>query len=112
MKKVLTTLCLVGMIGLFTPAIAAPSGPPPGGHKVHAGAHHRPQVRHHHGHHRHYRGGIMFHTGHSKHRCWRSNGLGYWYDPWCDCRLGFIDCYNPRCRYHNPFGRVGVSINF
>mgnify|MGYP003295681469 CR=1 FL=1 len=67
MKKVLSVLGLIAILGITSPAMAPPGhhgpgghGPHGGGHRIHAGAHHRPHIapphRHHHYHYGH--GGV------------------------------------------------------
>ena len=75
MKKVLSILGLVAILGLTTPAFAAPHGGPGGphgggGHRIHAGAHHRPHMApsHHHG-------GVRVYTSHHHPR--HSHWYGY-----------------------------------
>jgi len=99
MKKILSVLGLIAVLGMTTPAMAGPGGhggpgghaghgPHGGGHRIHAGAHHRPHVAP-----RHYHGGFTIHTGYPRHSYWRSYGTRYWGSPWCDYRLGWCDPY-------------------
>lgn len=122
MKKVLSILGLIAILGITTPAFAGPHGPGGpaghgphggGGHRIHAGAHHRPHMapRHHH------HGGVRIYTGHHhpRHSHWYGYRTGYWGSPWCDYRLGWCAPYYP-CRphagVHFPIGGAGVSIRF
>ena len=113
MKKILSVLSLVAVLGLTSPAFAAPHGPGGpgahgphggGGHRIHAGAHHRPHMAP-----RHRQGGIMIHTGYPRHGYWRSYGPRYWGGPWCDYRLGWGD---PYCSYYPPLNGASFSIRF
>lgn len=127
MKKALSVLSLIAILGLTSPAMAAPGGHggPGRGHVVHAGHHHRPPAMHHHRHHRppvihshHYRphGGVYINTGYPRHRYWSSYGAGYWGDPWCDYRLSWCGPYHypyrPHAGVYFPVGGAGVSIGF
>lgn len=124
MKKILSVLSVIAILGMATPVMAAPGGGPGGhgrhgggpgvhggphgGHRIHAGAPHHRHIRPH--------GGITVHTGHyPRHSYWRSYGPRYWGGPWCDYRLGWYDTYYP-CRPHTgvyfPVGGAGVSIRF
>ena len=118
MKKVLSILSLIAVLSLVSPAFAGPHGPGGpgghgshgphgGGHRIHAGVHHRPHMapRHHH------HGGVMIHNGyHPRHGYWRSYGAGYWGYPWCDYRLG---CYPyPGFGVHIPMGGASFSVRF
>ena len=125
MKKVLSILGLIAILGMSAPAFAAPGGHGPGGHgghgphgggghRIHAGAHHRPHIappRHHHG-------GMVIHSGyhHPRHSHWHGYRTGYWGSPWCDYRLGWYDpyCYpyRPLAGVYFPVGGAGVSIRF
>ena len=116
MKKVLSVLGLIAIIGLTSPAFAGPHGPgSPGGHGgprhhghvIHAG-HHRPphmSPRHHHG-------GFHIHAGYPRHGYWRSYRTGYWGDPWCDYRLGWCSPYYPGVGVHIPMGGASFSVRF
>ncbi len=116
MKKVLTVLSLIEVLGLtMSSANAAPGGPggpggPRGGHHVvHAGPgmHHRP---HHGGHrmapppprHHHYHGGIGIVGGVLARR-------SYWGYPYYDYRLGLYDDF-----YYRPYRpyNAGFYIRF
>ena len=127
MKKVLSVLGLIAILGITSPAMAAPGhhgpgghGPHGGGHRIHAGAHHRPHIapphRHHHHHYGH--GGIMIHSGHHPRHSYRyGHGFGYWGSHWCDYRLGYCDPYfygpyRPHAGVYLPLGSAGVSIRF
>ena len=114
MKKVLSVLGLIAILGLFTPAFAVPPGPPPsghgphggGGHRIHAGAHQRPHMapRHHHG-------GVRVYTNHyPRHSYWYGYRHGYWGSPWCDYRLGC--CPYPGFGLHVPMGGASFSVRF
>ena len=115
MKKVLSVLGLIAILGLTSPAFAAPHGPGShggpggggphgGGHRIHAGAHHRPHIapRHHHG-------GMVIHAGYPRHSYRYGYRHGYWRNPWCDYRLGWGD---PYCSYYYPMGGASFSIRF
>ena len=121
MKKVLSVLGLIAILSMTSPAMAAPHGhggpgghgPHHGGHRIHAGAHHRPHMapRHHHG------GGMVYVGHHPRHSHWHGYRTGYWGSPWCNYRLGLCDPYlYPPCRphagIHFPVGGAGVSIRF
>lgn len=113
MKKILSILSLVAILGLTTPAFAAPHGGHgghhsghAGGHRIHAGAHHRPHMTT--NHHRHH-GGIMIHTGYPRHTHWRCYRHGIRMCPWCYDRLGFYNnFYGPMI----PMGGMSFSIGF
>ena len=112
MKKVLSVLGLIAILGLTTPAMAAPPhhGGPHGGHRVHAGAHHRPSMHrppHHGGGYYRHHGGITFHTGYPRHSHWGCRRTCYWGDPWCNNRLGYY--YAP---YYMPMSGASFSIRF
>ena len=110
MKKVLSVLGLIAILGLTSPAFANPhgpgghGGPRHHGHAIHAGHHRPPHMgpRHHHG-------SFHIHTGYSRHSYWRSYRTGYWGDPWCDYRLGWGD---PYCAYYYPMSGASFSIRF
>ena len=111
MKKVLSVLGLIAILGLTSPAFAAPHGPgghgsQGGGHRIHSGAQHRPHMapRHHHG-------GIVIHAGYPRHGYRYGYGYrhGYWGSPWCDYRLGWGD---PYCGYYYPMSGASFSIRF
>ena len=98
MKKVLSILGLIAILGITTPAFAGPHGPGgPAGHGPH--------------------GGVRIYTGHHhpRHSHWYGYRTGYWGSPWCDYRLGWCAPYYP-CRphagVHFPIGGAGVSIRF
>ena len=112
MKKVLSILGLIAILGITTPAFAGPHGPERpashgphggGGHKIHAGSHHRPHIapRHH--------GGFIIHAGYPRHSYRHVYRHGYWRTPWCDYRLGWGD---PYCGYYYPMGGASFSIRF
>ena len=111
MKKIFTILTLVAIFGLTTPVFAGPHGH--GGHhgpshrggiKVHAGAHYRPHISHRH------HGGIMISTGHYPRHSYRSYYRhGYWCDPCCNNRLGYVD---PYFGYYPPMSGASFSISF
>lgn len=118
MKKVLSILSLIAILGLSSPVFAAPNGPgghggpggpgPRGGHHIHAGSHHRHHMapRHHHG-------GGMIHVGHyPRHNYWRSYGPHYWGNHWCDYRLGCYGPYYPAFGVHIPMGNASFSVRF
>ena len=116
MKKVLSVLGLIAIIGLTSPAFAGPHGPgSPGGHGgprhhghvIHAGHHRPPHMgpRHHHG-------SFHIHTGYPRHSYWRSYRTGYWGDPWCDYRLGWCSPYYPGVGVHIPMGGASFSVRF
>ena len=115
MKKVLSVLSLVAVLGLTSPAFAGPHGPGGpggpgphhgGGHRIQAGAHHRPHMapRHHHG-------GVVIHAGYPRHSYRYGSGYGprYWGSPWCDYRLGWGD---PYCGYYMPMSGASFAIRF
>ena len=118
MKKVLSVLGLIVILGMTSPAFAGPHGPggpgghgghgmhggPHGGHRIHAGAHHRPHMapRHHHG-------GMVIHAGYPRHNYRYGYRHGYWRGPWCDYRLGWGD---PYCGYYYPMSGASFSIRF
>ena len=118
MKKVLSILSLIAILGVTTPAFAGPGGHDGpkghggsrvhgGGHRIHAGAHHR----HHHAHHIRPHGGVVIRTGYyPRHSYWSHYGHGYWGNPWCNYRLG---CY-PYHGFgmHFPMGGASLSIGF
>ena len=120
MKKILSVLSLIAILGMTSPAFAAPGGQgggpgmhgsgPRGGHSIHAGAHHRPNMTpRYHGH-----GGVRIYTGHyPRHGYWRSYRPGYWSYPWCDYRLGWCDpYYYPGIGVHVPVGGASFSVRF
>lgn len=113
MKKVLSILGLIAIIGTTTPVLAAPGGPGGphgghgrhhGGHQIHAGMHHRPHMApRHHGH-----GGVVIHTGYPRHSYWGGYRSGYWGSNWCNYRLGCCDPYY----YSTPYIAVpGASFS-
>ena len=107
MKKVLSILSLIAILGMSAPAFAAPHG----GH--HGGgpkpSHHRPHVAHH-GHH--HRGSVMVHTGHHpRHSHWYGYRSSYRWCPWCGYRLGHCPHY-PSFGAYVPIGGAGFSIHF
>ena len=115
MKKVLSVLSLIAILGLTTPAFAAPGGhggpgghgPHGGGHQIHAGAHHRPHMtpRYHHHH-----GGVRIYSSYPRHSYWYGYRGGYWGDPWCNYRLG---CYPPPgLGVYVPMGGASFSVCF
>ena len=127
MKKILSILGLIAVLGITTPAFAAPSGhggpghhgggPHGGGHRIHAGAHHRPHMAPRHAHYPRHHGGVMIHSGYPRHSHWHGYRHGYWGSSWCDYRLGWCDSYYyPPCRPHAgvyfPLGSAGVSVRF
>ena len=118
MKKVLSILSLIAILGLSTPAFAAPGGPNghhpgpgmhggPGGHRVHAGPSHG-------GHHMRPHGGVTVHAGHHpRHRSWHGHRFGYWSYPYCDYRLGCCNpFYPPGVGVHIPMGGASFSLRF
>ena len=120
MKKVLSVLSLIAVLGLTSPAFAGPHGGPGGpgghgphgggGHRIHAGAHHRPQMapRHHHHH-----GGVRVYTGHyPRHSYWYGYRAGYWGSPWCDYRLGCYPYHYPGFGVHIPMGGASFAVHF
>ena len=118
MKKVLSVLGLIAILGMTTPAMAGPHGPGGGpgghgphrgGHRIHAGAHHRPHMA---PHHRHYHGGGMIHVGHHhpRHCHWHGHRVGYWGCPWCSYGLGGY--YYPGVGVHVPMGAGSFSLHF
>ena len=118
MKKVLSVLGLIAIISMTNPVLAAPGGGhggsgggfhgPQHGHRVHAGAHHRPHHVHHMGHHRPH-AGITFHAGHPRHSYWYGYRGGYWGNSWCDYRLGWG---YPNCGVYVPMSGAAFSIRF
>ena len=117
MKKVLSVLSLIAILGFTTPAFAAPHGGPGGpggphgggGHRIHAGAHHRPHMAP-----RHYHGGGMIHVGHHPRHCnWHGHRVGYWGCPWCSYGLGgYPNYYYPGVGVHVPMGGASFSLHF
>lgn len=109
MKKVLSVLSLIVILGFTTPVFANPHGHSPHSsrHSIHAGAHHRPHVSHH----RHHRPhtGFTIHTGYPRHSYWYGYRSGYWRNHWCDYRLGWG---NPYCAGYYPVGGTSFSIHF
>jgi len=121
MKKILSLLGLIAILGMTTPAFAAPGGP--GGHGGHHGAprhgggHHIAPPHHHGGGHHmgHHHGGVSFHVGSPRHRHWGSYGVGYWGSPWYNPRLGwYTDYYYPPATYTHyvPVHGASFSIRF
>lgn len=124
MKKVFSLLAMIAILGISTPAFAAPGGPHGhgkgpgmhggphmgGGHRIHAGVrHHRPPMIHHGHGHGHHHGGIMLHSGYPRHRCWSSYGYPYGSGYWYNYGLGY---YNP-CPPPPPhLGGFGISLMF
>ena len=115
MKKVLSILSLIAVLGLTAPAFAAPGGPGGpggphgGGHRIHAGAHHRPHMspRHHH------HGGVRIYTGHyPRHSYGYGYRTSYWGNPWCDYRLGCCPHPYPGVGIHVPMGGASFSFRF
>ena len=111
MKKVLSILSLIAILGMSSPAFAAPhhGGPHGGGPKPN---HHRQHVTHHNHHHR--GGGVVIHTGHHpRHSHWYGYRGSYWGSPWCDYRLGWCDpYYYPAFGVHVPVGGASFSVRF
>lgn len=119
MKKILSVLSLVAILGLATPAFAAPHGGPMGPEmgsrpSIQAGAHHKPNMAPpHHGHH----GDVVVNAGCPRHSYWSGYRTGYWCSNWCDYRLGWCEpCppppYRPHAGVYFPVGGAGVSIHF
>ena len=113
MKKVLSVLGLIAILGITSPVFAGPHGPGGqghhggGGHRIHAGVHHRPHMapRHHHG--------GMIHVGHHpRHSHWHGYRTGYWGSPWCDYRLGCCPYFYPGVGVHIPMGAASFSVRF
>lgn len=118
MKKVLSVLGLIAVLSMTTPAFAAPGGPGGpgghggphgGGHRIHAGAHHKPHIapRHH--------GGAVVRVGHHpRHSYWHGYRTGYWGSPWCDYRLGCCPYpyVYPGVGVHVPMGGASFSLHF
>lgn len=115
MKKTLSILGLIAILGLTTPAFAAPHGsggpaghgPHGGGHRVHAGAHHRPHhvAPHHHG-------GSFVHIGHHpRHSAWYGYRASHRWCPYCGYRLGYCPHYSGFGAYI-PLGSASFSIRF
>ena len=113
MKKVLSILALIAVIGLSTPVEAAPGGGPGGprgggGQRVHAGAHHGPHMapKHHHG-------GAIVHVGHTpRHGHWHGYRTSYWGSTWCDYRLGCCPYPYPGIGVHIPVGGASFAVRF
>ena len=121
MKKILSVLGLIAILGMTSPVMAAPGGP--GGHHGghhggprHGGGHHIAPPHHHGGHHvRHHHGGVSFHVGSPRHRHWCNYGAGYWGNPWYNPRLGwYSDYYYPTSTYipYVPPHGASFSIRF
>ncbi len=116
MKKTLSILSLIAILGLTSPVFAGPhgghGGPHGGGHRIHAGVHHRPHhvasPRYHH------HGGAMIHVGHHpRHSHWYGYRTGYWRNSWCNCRLGYYCPYHyPGVGLHVPMGGASFSLHF
>lgn len=114
MKKTFSIIALIAILGISSPAFASPGGPAGprmhggphgGGHRIHAGVHHRPHMapRHH--------GGAMIHVGHHpRHTHWHGYRHGYWGSPWCDYRLGC--CPYPQFGVYVPMGGASFSLRF
>lgn len=118
MKKIFAVLGLVAILGVTTPAMAAPNH---GGHGMHggggmhppitAGAHRRhpappPRPAHYTRPH----SGITFYGNYPRHSYRYGYRTCYWGDPWCDYQLGWYDgvYYRP----YVPMGGFGVNIRF
>ena len=114
MKKILSVLSLIAILGVTTPAFAGPGGPHGGPHggPRHGGGHHHIQAGHHHhpGHHIRPHGGISIHAGHPRHSYWGGFRGGYWRSPYCDYRLGWCDSYYSP--YIVPYNGASFSIRF
>lgn len=109
MKKVLSILSLIAILGMSSPAFAAQhhGGPHGGGPKPN---HHRQHVTHHGHHHR--GGGVMIHTGHHpRHSHWYGYRSSYRWCPWCGYRLGYCPHY-PSFGAYVPLGGGSFSIRF
>ena len=109
MKKVLSILSLIAILGMSAPAYAAPHGGPHGGgpkpsqHRQHVAPH---------GHH-HRGGSVMVHTGHHpRHSHWYGYRTGYWGSHWCNCRLGYCPYHAPGIGVYGPYGGASFSIRF
>ena len=119
MKKILSVLSLIAILGLTTPAFAAPGGHggPGGPHHGHGGprhggGHHISTGHHHRGHVRPH-GGFTVHAGYPRHGHWSRCRSSYWYGPYCNPRLGWCDPYYPPYGdYIVPYGGASFSIRF
>lgn len=112
MKKLLSALGLIAILGMTSPVFAAPGhgpggphggphrGPHGGGHHISAGHHHRHHVRPH--------GGFTIHTGYPRHSYWGYRRGGYWGYDCFDYRLGCGGYYGP---YIPAYG-TSFSIRF
>lgn len=131
MKKILSVLSLIAILGFATPAMATPhggsggpgvpSGPGMhngGGQRVHAGA---PHGSHFAPPHRHHGGGGIVYAGHPRRGYWSAYRAGYWGNYWCDYRLGWCEpyliptpppTYGPHAGVYFPVGGAGVAIHF
>ena len=101
MKKVLTVLSLIALLGMSAPAFAAPPPPPPGHggpHHIHAGYRHdmrRPP---------HYHGGhYRPHSSFTIYTSFPRYNYGYRHHPFCQC---------PQCMAFRPFYGTGFYISF
>ena len=109
MKKVLSVIGLIALIGITTPVFADPGrhaghnmhSHMGGRHIVHSGHHHGPHhIRPHHG--------VSIHAGYPRHSYWYNHRFGHWRNNWCDYRLGWCDV--PPVYYSVP--GIGLNINF
>lgn len=99
MKKILSVLALITILGASVPAFAAPPPPP-----AHGGAHYRHEMRrppHHHGG-GHFRphSGFVIHTGFPRYDYYHAGISGY---PYCRC---------PYCMAHRPISGASFYIRF
>ena len=110
MKKVLSVLAMIAILGIMTPAMAAPHhGGMHGGavHGVHRGHPAPPPSSIHYGH---AHSGITIYGTYPRHSYRYGYRSCYWDDPWCDYRLGWYG--GAYCRPYVPVGGFGVNIRF
>ena len=120
MKKLLSAIGLIAILGMTSPVLAAPGGHggpvghgPGGPRGPHGGGHHHISAGHHHRHHVRPHGGFTVHAGHPRHHYWYGYRSGYWGGPYCNYRLGWCDPYlYPGIGVHVPMGGASFSLRF
>ena len=118
MKKIFAILGLIAVLGITTPAMAAPNHC---GHNMHGGGGMHPPMtaRVHRGYpapppppayYSRPHSGIAFYGNYPRHSYGYGYRTYYWGDPWCDYQLGWYD--GPYYRPYVPMGGFGVNIRF